>query len=110
MIRIHYLMKNFLMKIKFQKIAKEEYDDALNYYNDENKTLGIKFKNEIKQSINNISKFPTLYPKINEHIRKCVTHTFPFTIFYIIKDDSIFILAIANHYKNPEYYIQRFSN
>ena len=35
------------MKIKFQRVAKEEYDDALNYYNDENKTLGIKFKNEI---------------------------------------------------------------
>ena len=58
MILIPYLTKNFLMKIKFQKIAKEEYDDALNYYNDENKTLGIKFKNEIKQSINNILKFP----------------------------------------------------
>lgn len=38
MILIHYLMKNFLMKIKFQKIAKEEYNDALNYYNNENKT------------------------------------------------------------------------
>ena len=103
-------MKIFLMKIKFQKIAKEEYDDALNYYNDENKTLGIKFKNEIKQSINNILKFPTLYPKINENIRKCVTHTFPFTIFYTLKDDYIFILAVANHYKNPKYYIQRFNN
>ena len=51
------------MKIKFQRVAKKEYDDALNYYNNENETLGIKFKNEIKQSINNILKFPTLYPK-----------------------------------------------
>ena len=51
------------MKIKFQKIAKEEYNDALNYYNDENKTLGIKFKNEIKQSINNILNFLLYIPK-----------------------------------------------
>lgn len=65
---------------------------------------------KIKQSINNILKFPTLYSKINEHIRKCVTHIFPFTIFYVIKDDSIFILAIANHYKNPKHYIERFNN
>lgn len=95
------------MKIRFLKLAKKEFDWAISYYNREQKDLGFKFKSEIKSSIENILKFPNLYPIVGGDLQKCVTHTFPFTIFYTIHKDIIVIVAVANHYKKPEHYLNR---
>ena len=96
------------MKIKFSKLAKNDFDTSVLYYKKESENLALRFKNDIKQSVNRIESFPKLYPKIDDKIQKCVVSKFPFTIYYILKDDIIYILAIASHYRNLEEYIKRF--
>jgi len=95
------------MKIKISKLAKDDFDVALNYYKKQNESLAKRFKIDIKQSINRIGFFPNLYPKVNDRVQKCVIFKFPFTIFYTVIDDDIIILAFANHYKNPISYLKR---
>ena len=97
------------MKIEFSSFSKIDYDEAIAYYKRESIELATRFKYDIKQSIKRIETFPNLYPKIEERVHKCVASKFPFTIFYTLKDDTIYILAIANHYKNPANYLDRFS-
>ncbi len=101
-------MKSFLMKIKFSKLSKEDFDVSVKYYEKESKSLALAFKNDIKNSLRRIETFPNLYPKINNRIHKCVVSKFPYTIYYVMEDRSIYILAIANHYKNPKDYLKRF--
>ncbi len=96
------------MQIKFSKLAKNDFDISLLYYIKESENLALRFKNDIKQSIKRIETFPTLYPKVNDRVRKCVVSKFPFTIYYTIKDDIIYILAVANHYRDLEEYSKRF--
>ncbi|MEA2017405.1 MAG: type II toxin-antitoxin system RelE/ParE family toxin [Campylobacterota bacterium] len=88
------------MKIRFSKFAKEDYGTAKEYYKKESISLSIRFINDVKSSINRILEFPLLYPKIDDKIQKCVVSKFPFTIFYTVKNDIIYILAVANHYRN----------
>jgi len=95
------------VKIEFLKVAKEEFDDATIYYENESKGLGERFKKEIRSSVDMIVQFPTLYPVFQDDIHKCVTHNFPYTIFYKFDTEIIYIYAIANHYRNPEYYVDR---
>ncbi len=102
--------KRFLVKIEFLKLAKLEFDEATTYYNSESKELGERFKNEIRSSIDMILQFPELYPIFSDDIRKCVTPTFPYTIFYTYTNTIIYIYAIANHYKNPILYAKRFAD
>jgi hypothetical protein len=97
------------MKIRFSKLSKHDYDISILYYKKESDSLSERFKSDIKESIKRIETFPNLYPKINDRVQKCVLSKFPYTIYYTIKDESIYILAIANHYKNPEEYNERFS-
>lgn len=99
---------NFLMLIKFSKLAKFDFDEAYQYYKNENDALANKFKSDIQKSISRIKNFPTLYPKIDDRVHKCVASKFPFTIYYLTVDDIIYILAVANHYKNPKFYTKRF--
>jgi len=101
-------MRNFLVKIEFLELAKQEFDDAIAYYENESEGLGLRFKKEIRSSIENILNFPTLYPIFMNNIRKCVAHTFPYTVFYTIIDETIYIYAIANHHKELSSYTKRF--
>lgn len=96
------------MKIEFLKLAKLEFEEATTYYDSESKELGKRFKNEIRSSIDMILQFPELYPIFSDDIRKCITHTFPYTIFYTHKNETVYIYAIANHYKDPLIYAKRF--
>ncbi|RLA74372.1 MAG: hypothetical protein DRG78_21395 [Epsilonproteobacteria bacterium] len=95
------------MKIRFSQLSKSDYAEAIKYYKSESVDLSIRFKNDIKQSVNRIQSFPNLYPKINDRVQKCVVSKFPYTVFYTIFKNIIYILAIANHYKNPNSYIDR---
>ena len=96
------------MKIEFLKLAKLEFDEAVMYYEGESEGLGVRFKQEIRSSIDMILEFPKLYPMATDEIRKCVAHTFPYTIFYALKNETIYIYAIANHFKDPSIYAERF--
>jgi len=96
------------VRIEFLEIAKQEFDDAVAYYENESEGLGERFKIEIRSSIDRISDFPMLYPTFMNDIRKCICHTFPYTIFYTIKNETIYIYAIANHHQDPLRYIERF--
>lgn len=60
------------MKIKFSKLSKKDYDEAIAYYKKEDNNLALRYKVDIKQSTKRIENFPNLYPKINERVQKCV--------------------------------------
>jgi len=96
------------MKIEFLKLAKIEFDKAIIYYENESTGLGFRFKKEIRSSIDMILEFPKLYPIVTGDIRKCIAHTFPYTIFYAFRKDTIYIYAVANHSKEPSTYSKRF--
>jgi len=96
------------MKIRFLKVAKIEFDQAIDYYNEQTEGLGDRFKNEIRSSIDMIMQFPTLYPFYMDDIRRCIAHTFPYSIFYSYQEDTIYIYAITSHFREPSIYIERF--
>ncbi|MEA2029545.1 MAG: hypothetical protein U9N49_11295 [Campylobacterota bacterium] len=62
----------------------------------------------IRSSIDMIMLYPNLYPFYLDDIRKCVTHTFPYSIFYTYDEEIIYIYAIASHFRDPSVYIERF--
>ena len=91
------------MILKISQLAFLEIEDAKEYYNLQNSTLGDTFKNDIKRSIESIKKFPNLYPNITNDMRRCVLHRFPYSIFYAITDNTILILSVAHQHRKPFY-------
>ena len=91
------------MTLKISQLAFFEIEDAKEYYNLQNSTLGDTFKNDIKRSIESIKKFPNLYTNITNDMRRCVLHRFPYSIFYAITDNTILILSVAHQHRKPFY-------
>jgi plasmid stabilization system protein ParE len=95
------------MTVAFLPIAKTELDDAVEYYDLELPGLGQRFKEEVRSALKRISVFPEAWSLIRPGIRKCIMHKFPYNILYTIEEESIVVLALAHHHRNPEYWIER---
>ena len=95
------------MKIVFAKLAKLELEDAIAYYELEYPGLGIRFKYEVKQSLDRIKKYPQAGAIQRNEIRKSLLHKFPYKILNSIETDHIFIITIAHHHRKPDYWLER---
>jgi hypothetical protein len=95
------------MKLHILREAEEEFSEAIEHYEDITAGLGIRLKNQVKQGIHWIKDnhdLPRVRPK---GYRRVNCKTFPYYIAYFVQNEEIFIVAIANGYKRPEYWIQR---
>lgn len=98
------------MEIKFLPEAKDELDEAIEYYELQVDGLGDTFKDIVKSTIKRIAVFPTAWSIIRPNIRKCIMHKFPYNVLYSIEEDIILIIAIAHHHRYPNYWNKRLKN
>ena len=95
------------MKIVFDRLARAELNDARVYYELEVPGLGFQFREEVKNGIRRIREYPDAWAKEKGDVRRCLLHKFPYKILYSIEEDHIYILAIANCHRRPDYWIER---
>ena len=95
------------MKIVLNAIAKQELDDAVEYYELQLAGLGKRFKREVKESLLRIQQAPTIWIREKEEIHRYLMHKFPYKILYSIESDHVFIIAIAHTHRRPNYWIDR---
>ena len=91
------------MKLEFSQLAQIELEDAKTYYNLQQKELGERFKEHIKESVDTIAQFPLLYPKVSNTLHRVVVHKFPYSIFYTVDNERIIIISIAHQHRKPFY-------
>ena len=93
------------MQIEILELAKLEIEDAQEYYNLLTDRLGDSFKDDVKGCIDRIVLFPELYPMVVQEIRKSLLHRFPYSLFYIVENDTIIILSVAHQSRKPYYWV-----
>ncbi|HHD75721.1 MAG TPA: type II toxin-antitoxin system RelE/ParE family toxin [Campylobacterales bacterium] len=95
------------MRLEFSELAQQELEDARDYYNLQQDNLGERFKEHIKESVENIREFPLLYPKVNDLLHRVVVHKFPYSLFYIVDETRIIIVSIAHQHRKPFYEVDK---
>ncbi len=87
--------------------ASKELQDAIAYYEEEQPGLGLRLKGEIDEHVKWIINNPNV-PRIRKGgFRRVSLKVFPYYIAYIIRQDTLWILAIAHSHRKPEYWIER---
>ena len=74
------------MRVIFTKLASQELEDAVRYYELEYSGLGRRFK---------------------EEVRKCLLHKFPYKLMYSVEGNHILVIAVAHQHRNPDYWVDR---
>ncbi len=95
-----------MKKIILQE-AFDELNDAIAYYEEQQVGVGLRLKNEVDQHIRWITENSDVPRLRRGGYRRVNLKAFPYYITYIIRENVLWILAIANSYKKPEYWIKR---
>ena len=95
------------MRIEILEAAENELHEAIAYYQDIESGLGLRLKEEVRGAIHWISnhaELPRLRPR---GYRRVNLKVFAYYVAYDVWDDTIWILAIADGRRRPEYWIER---
>jgi plasmid stabilization system protein ParE len=87
--------------------AKEEMFDAALTYEEEQTGLGRRFRDEVDAVVNSILGNPLLWRERRGGYRRVNFPIFPYHIVYIVRAQTIIIVAVAHGSRQPEYWKQR---
>ena len=95
------------MRFYFHEYAENEFDKAVEYYEDCRTGLGIEYALEIKATIERIIQFPKAWTPISKNTRRCLVNRFPFGVIYQEMTNYMHIIAIADLRRKPDYWVDR---
>lgn len=94
--------------LEFHVLAREEVSDAYLYYESQKSGLGDNnFLESLDDIFNLILDNPNLFPKDFEEVRKALLKKFPFTIYYEVVEEQIFVYSVFHQSRNPEVWQRR---
>ena len=95
------------MNFSFHPEAEEEFRKATDYYAEIEPGLGYDFALEIYSTIKRSVEFPKAWAVLEGDVRRSLVRRFPYGILYSEERDGIFIVAVMNLHREPEYWQHR---
>ena len=92
------------MTYEFHPEALEEYREAAQWYESREANLALRFVGKVEGAIRGILAAPDRGRVIDEDVRRCLTHVFPYSILYTIEPEFVFIVAVAHCGREPGYW------
>jgi plasmid stabilization system protein ParE len=93
--------------IDFHPEAWQEAHDAREYYEDIRPGLGDEFRLELRLTLERIRENPELYGRSTPSVRVAPVHHFPYSLYYEILEDRIWIAAVGHNSRRPGYWKRR---
>jgi plasmid stabilization system protein ParE len=87
--------------------AEEDIFIGYQWYEERQFGLGTKFLEALETLFDQIIENPRLYLESIPGVRRSVTRTFPYLVFYALERKAIHILAIIHAAQDPEYIEER---
>ena len=95
------------MRVIFHPEAHAEMIEQARYYENKSNALGSDFLDAVEESTRRIQQSPTAGSIERSNIRRRLVSGFPFTIFYEIQLDRIYIAAVMHQHRQPGYWRKR---
>ena len=95
------------MRYEFHPEALEEFGEAASWYESREPGLALRFVSEVEDAIGRILDGPERWRIIEEDVRRCLTHIFPYSILYTIEPKFVLIVAVAPCARKPGFWKER---
>ncbi len=95
------------MTIRFAEEARQELLDGISSYEEVCADLGARFKDEVDRCALWIVGHPELYRLRPTGYRRINLRVFPYYVAYVVRGETLWILAIAHSARKPLYWISR---
>jgi toxin ParE1/3/4 len=81
--------------VVFRLVARNEYDDAVAWYETQRVGLGLDFSAAIADVLALISDQPSHFRRVRGSIRRAVVSRFPYIVHFIEDPDRVVVLAVS---------------
>ncbi len=95
------------MNFVFHPEAETEFNQSIQYYEEITPRLGYDFAMEVYATIQRSIALPKSWPILSGDIRRSLVRRFPYGILYSEEANEIFIIAVMNLHRHPDYWKQR---
>lgn len=95
------------MRWDFHPEALEEYREAALYYTDREPSVALRFVEAVEDAIRRILEMPFAWRALDDEVRRCLTHRFPYGVLFTVDDDYILIVAVMHTSREPGYWRHR---
>ncbi|MEG4243510.1 type II toxin-antitoxin system RelE/ParE family toxin [Microcoleus sp. MON2_D6] len=90
------------LSIVLRPAAQEEFDEAVDWYEQQSAGLGVEFLNRVEEALDRISATPEACSIVFQEMRRIVVRKFPYLIFYRVEPEQIVVLAIFHSKREPK--------
>jgi plasmid stabilization system protein ParE len=95
------------VRIRVLTPAREEFLEAVAFYEREARGLGAEFIGEFERALELIATNPHLGPHFEAETRRKLLRRFPFQIIYEVGPDELLVVAVAHLSRRPGYWQER---
>jgi len=95
------------MTVRFNPEAKAEFLESVAYYEGQSPGLGNTFRTAVDEAITQIATLPFLWAILSGRVRRCLVRRFPYGILYNVQTDCVYIVAVMNLHRHPDYWKHR---
>lgn len=95
------------MILSFNPIARQELNDAAQYYELESPGLGAAFLAQVERCCASIAEHPESGRSVLGPVRRRLIARFPYAVLYTLRPGVVRIVAIMNLKRRPSYWVGR---
>jgi hypothetical protein len=95
------------MSYGFHPEAEAELNLSIDYYESIEPGLGYDFALEVYETIQRAVDFPKAWTILDDDVRRSLVKRFPYGVLYSEEPDGVFILAVMNLHRAPDYWKHR---
>jgi plasmid stabilization system protein ParE len=95
-------------RFRFHPEARIEARDATTWYRERSREAARGFTSAVTEGVQSIREHPEAWATWHGmDVRRRTLRRFPYSIFYIVENDMVVIVAVAHHKRRPGYWLPR---
>lgn len=96
-----------MSSVVFDPEARAEFLAAVEYYEECQSGLGLRFRTVVEREMSGIAAMPFRFRVLHTPFRRCLVSSFPYAIVFTIEPEFILVVALAHARKKPGYWLDR---
>lgn len=90
------------LSIVFRVEAQAEFDEAFDWYEQQQAGLGVDFLTCVVEVLDRIESLPEVYELVFEDVRRAIVRRFPYLVLYKVESSQIVVLAVFHSKRDPQ--------
>ena len=88
--------------VRYKPAAAAEVANAIAWYGQSQVNQAEAFVRDLERTETHLTSCPELYPRVEGEIRRAVMRRFPYSVFYVIEQDLVVVLACMHQHQKPK--------